>query len=251
MKVVLVGYGRMGREVEQVLRERGHEVTYRVDPSGSGDAPTLTPSLLSGADMAIEFSHASSVVANCGIYVETGVPAVVGTTGWTDRIEEVRRMVGEKIGYLWGANFSIGAHLFFALAVHATRLTHAFPEYDALAYEIHHRRKKDSPSGTALTLAQKIIEASKTKKRVVIDRLSRAPEPDELHVASVRGGEVPGTHTFMLDSEADTVEITHRARSRRGFAVGAVRAAEWLLGRKGFFTVETFIDDIFGEVANV
>ena len=248
MRAVIVGYGSMGREVERVLEERGHTVAARVDAAaGRGDIRELTPDIAAKADIAIEFSTADAVTSNARRYAVAGLSAVVGTTGWQAKLDEVKGIVtGSAIGYLHGSNFSIGAHLFFALVGRAARLVDTLPEYDILSWEVHHRRKKDSPSGTALSMAKVITSASSRKKRIVTERLDRPIAADELHVASVRGGEVPGIHTVLLDSLFDTVEITHSARSRGGFALGAVRAAEWLAGRKGLFTVDDFITDLLG-----
>lgn len=246
MRVAIIGYGGMGREVEKVLADRGHEVTARIDPTQKGaDAPSLTEKIARASDMAIEFSHADAVIPNATAYAKFGLSAVSGTTGWYGRLPEVKEIVANSgIGYLYGSNFSIGAHVFFALVAAATELVNPCPEYDIMGWEVHHRRKKDSPSGTALTLARIVTGKSARKKTVVTEKLDRAPLPEELHFASVRGGEVPGTHTILLDSAFDTIELTHRARSRGGFALGAVRAAEWLKGRTGLYEVNDFISGI-------
>jgi 4-hydroxy-tetrahydrodipicolinate reductase len=245
MRVAIIGYGSMGREVEKVLLDRGHTVSARVDPTqGAADAKDLTQEIAKASDMAIEFSHADAVIPNATSYARLGLSAVTGTTGWFARMDEVRKIVGSSIGYLYGSNFSIGAHLFFALVAAATELANPCPEYDLMGWEVHHKRKKDSPSGTALTLARIVTGKSERKKKVVTERLDRAPAADELHFASVRGGEVPGTHTILLDSVFDTIELTHRARSRGGFALGAVRAAEWLHGKTGMYEVNDFIQGI-------
>jgi 4-hydroxy-tetrahydrodipicolinate reductase len=248
MRVAIIGYGSMGREVEKVLLQRGHAVACRVDPEQSAaDSPGLTEELARSADMAIEFSHADSVLANAALYVRFGLAAVCGTTGWFARLDELKRLLdGAAVGYVYGSNFSVGAHMFFALVAAAAELANTCPEYDMLGYEIHHKRKKDSPSGTALTIAKIITTQSARKKKLVTERLDRAPAADELHFASVRGGEVPGVHTVLLDSTFDTIEMTHSARSRGGFALGAVRAAEWLVGRRGVFEVNDFIQDTLG-----
>jgi 4-hydroxy-tetrahydrodipicolinate reductase len=240
MRAVIVGYGSMGREVERALAERGHAVTARVDAApGRGDARELTADIAANADVAIEFSTADAVVGNARRCADLGLSAVVGTTGWSAKLDEV---------YLHGSNFSLGAHLFFSLVGRAARLVDELPEYDILSWEVHHRRKKDSPSGTALSMAKVITTASARKKKIVTERLDRPIAADELHVASVRGGEVPGIHTVLLDSLFDTVEITHSARSRGGFALGAVRAAEWLAGHRGMFTVDQFIESLLGRI---
>ena len=244
MRAVLVGYGSMGHEVEKVLQARGHVVAARVDPVG-GEVAALDALAPGQADVAIEFSLPAAVVENARQYARLGLSAVVGTTGWYERKAEVERVgSGSGIGYLYGPNFSLGVHIFYRIVAAATRLVNPVEDYDILGFEAHHRRKKDSPSGTALAIAQVILQNSLRKKRVVTDRLDRAIEPDELHIASVRGGTFPGTHTVSLDSAADTIEITHTARTRGGFAVGAVMAAEWMGRRAGFMAVDAFVDEI-------
>ncbi len=248
MRIAIVGYGRMGHEVETVVAERGHEIGLIVDPAigpGSLHATELTAEGLSGCDVAIEFSLADAVPTNIRTYTRALVPAVIGTTGWLGALDELESVVEAAGGaVVYGSNFSIGAHIFFRLAAHAGALVRDLDEYDLLIHEIHHRNKKDSPSGTALTLAKAVLAEVPRKKRVETARLDRAPAPDELHVSSTRGGSLPGTHTLYLDSPADTIEITHRARTRSGFALGAVRAAEWIVGRKGLYTVDQFITDL-------
>jgi 4-hydroxy-tetrahydrodipicolinate reductase len=248
MRVAIVGYGSMGREVEKVLLQRGHAVSGRVDPVQQGaDAPGITEELARRSDIAIEFAHADAALPNAAAYARWGLSAVSGTTGWYGKLEELKKVLeGAKLAYLYGSNFSVGAHLFFALVAAASELANSCPEYDMLGWEIHHKRKKDSPSGTALSIAKIITTQSERKKKLVTERLDRAPAQDELHFASVRGGEVPGVHTVLLDSSFDTIELTHSARSRGGFALGAVRAAEWLVGRRGVYEVNDFIRDILG-----
>lgn len=246
MRVVICGYGRMGREVEQVLLARGHSVVTRIDPAPDrGDLDAVAPAALEGCDGVIEFSSAAAVAANARAYVEAGVSAVVGTTGWEPQRESVAQAVqSSEIGYLAGSNFSIGANLMFALTEKAAQMINSFPEYDIMVQEYHHTGKKDSPSGTALTLAEKIIGVNTAKTEIVGECLHRQIEPHELHVGSVRGGAIPGIHTVTLDSPADTISLTHSARDRSGFAGGAVMALEWLQGRRGFFTVDDFIEDL-------
>jgi 4-hydroxy-tetrahydrodipicolinate reductase len=246
MKIAIVGYGGMGREVERVLLSRGHTISARVDPAEEGaDAKAVTAEIAGASDMAIEFSIPDAALKNAESYARFGLSAVVGTTGWYGKLEELRLILkGAKMGYLYGSNFSVGAHLFFSLVAAASELANSSPEYDILGFEVHHKRKKDSPSGTALSLAKIITASHSRQKKLVTERLDRRIAPDELHFASLRGGEFPGTHTVLIDSAFDTVELTHRARSRGGFALGAVRAAEWLAGRKGIFEVSDFIRDI-------
>lgn len=236
----------MGREVEAVLDGRGHEITARIDPvQEDADARECSPEMAAEADVAIEFALGPGVVSNAEMYAAAGCSAVVGSTGWDDRRETVRQLVEQngKIGYIWGSNFSMGAHILFALTEELARIADKLPEYDIFVSEIHHTKKKDSPSGTALRIGERILNNTERKKKIVTERLDRKIEAEELHIASVRGGSVPGTHTVYLDSSSDTIELRHTARNRSGFALGAVLAAEWIEGKQGFFQVEDFIND--------
>jgi 4-hydroxy-tetrahydrodipicolinate reductase len=240
----------MGREIARVLDSRGHTVSAIVDPAapevpGIAVHETLSAKALRGCDVAIEFSLPDAVLANARVYAETGTCAVIGTTGWLDQLRELESiMEGSPAGVVYGSNFSVGAHVFLAAAHYAASLVRNVEEYDLAIEEMHHRRKQDSPSGTALLLAETVMSAVQRKTSIVTERLDRAPAPEELHVSSTRCGSVPGTHTLFMDSEADTIEITHRARSRGGFALGAVLAAEWVTGREGIHPVESFIKDL-------
>ncbi len=235
----------MGKEVEAALLNRGHTVAVRVDAAGGADTQWLDEQTRNGAEAVIEFSAAPAVRPNAETYTRMGIPAVVGTTGWESSRGEVRALIESAgIGYVAGSNFSIGAHIFFALVHKAALLINLVPEYDILGYEIHHAAKKDSPSGTALTMAERILSGTGRKKRIQTETVHRQIEPDELHVVSLRGGSFPGTHTVIIDSPADTVEIRHVARTRGGFALGAVMAAEWIIGKSGFFTVDDFVTDL-------
>ncbi len=253
MLVALVGYGRMGTEVERVLTGRGHTVSVRVDPAAAEHAsapavePRLTNEHLRAADVVIEFAHPRAALKNIRQYADAQCPAVVGTTGWYDHLEEAREAVASaSSSVLYGANFSVGAYLFASVARYAASLADRVGAYDVFMHEIHHRMKQDSPSGTALKLAEALLEELSAKRRIVTERLDRAPEPDELHVGSTRGGSVPGTHTVYLDSEADTVTVSHVARTRSGFALGAVLGSEWIVDHTGFHGVETFMNDLLG-----
>lgn len=245
MDVLLMGYGRMGREVEQILNSRGHRIVARIDPGGSGDMTVPDEESLREADTAIEFALPEGIVANAELYSRYGLKAVVGTTGWEHRKKEVLGQFREgDAAYLYGSNFSIGAHLFFRLTAYAARMIDRVEDYDIMLTEYHHSLKKDAPSGTALTAAAGILENLERKKEILPGNPPGAIKPEQLHVASVRGGHIPGIHTVTMDSPADTLEITHNARSRSGFALGSVMAAEWLADRSGIFTVEEFIRDL-------
>jgi len=250
LKIGIVGYGRMGKEVEAVLASRGHTVAFRCDPGPGADITVLNKTVLSNIDGVIEFSLASGVVANAGFYAAAGIPAVVGTTGWEGSRNKVQEIVESSgIGYLYGSNFAVGAHLFFRLAAHAASMIRDIPEYDIMIHEFHHKNKADSPSGTALTTAEHVLRNLPRKTTVQTNSLDRPIRSEELHVTSTRGGSIPGIHTVLLDSLADSIEITHSARSRQGLATGSVLAFEWLLGKKGFINVEQFMSDLLGPVS--
>ena len=246
MRIAIVGLGRMGSVAAATATASGHQVTLRIDPySDQADAKTLEPVHAGQCDIAVEFSVAEAVVENAGRYVRAGIPAVVGTTGWNEREADVQTMVADsQIGYLHAPNFSIGVQVFMRVAAYATTLFDALGEYDTAIFERHHRRKADSPSGTALALGQAVLASSSRKHRLATERLDRSIEEDELHVASVRGGDEPGTHTLVFDSAQDTIELVHRARGREALAAGAIRCAQWLHGRQGFFTIEDFLADL-------
>jgi len=246
MKAIILGYGKMGREVEAVLSQKKHEVAARIDSIiGEADARTLTQDLAVKADVVIEFALAESIAERILLYTRYNIPAVIATTGWNNQLAQIKKIVQDSsIGVVYGSNFSVGMNIFFELIKEATKIVNRFPEYDMLAYEIHHKRKKDSPSGTAKSIGSLILEEHIQKDTLVTDKLDRAIESNELHFASVRGGYVPGIHTVMFDSAADTIELTHNARNRSGLAAGAVLAAEWIIGKKGFFEFK----DIFHQM---
>ncbi|HEQ71627.1 MAG TPA: 4-hydroxy-tetrahydrodipicolinate reductase [Spirochaetia bacterium] len=243
MKLILAGYGKMGRETEAAAVKRDHVITARIDPAvKDADASSLTHAAAAKADAVIEFALPEGILDRVRSYAEWKLPAVIATTGWQQHLPEVEAIVRESgIGLVYGANFSVGANIFFDLVRRATRIANLFPEYDVLGYELHHKRKKDSPSGTALSTANIILDESATKTRLVTDRLNAAIRDGELHFTSVRGGYIPGIHTVLFDSETDTVELTHNVRSRSGLALGAVMAAEWIWKRTGCYKFDDFM----------
>ena len=232
MKVAVVGYGRMGREVEVVLRERGHQPAV----ARRGDAfPADCP-------VGIDFTTAGTVPANVDAAMTAGARYVVGTTGWIDRLEDVRIRVQEaQGGFVHAANFSLGVNLFYRVVREAAALLARFPDYDPYVLERHHRLKKDAPSGTARVLTA-IVEAS--TGRPAATSLAGALPEKAFHVAALRAGGIIGDHTVGFDSGADEILIEHRARSRRGFALGAVLAAEWIATRSGFHEFADVIDEL-------
>jgi len=257
MKVILFGYGKMGRLLAETLREKGHEVLGAIDPYYSGGAPGL-PLYKSkddffkgpgykGADMALEFTRPAEAVGNLKYLAKEKVPVVVGTTGWYESLPEISETVAANgSSLLWASNFSLGVNLFYRIAEHTAKLIDPFAEYDAAGLETHHNRKLDSPSGTAQIIAERVLAQMTRKKRAVYDKLDRAPEADELHFASVRVGYIFGAHILLFDSPADTIEITHNAKNRDGLVSGAVFAAEWLHAKKrtGVFTIDDALADI-------
>ena len=235
----------MGKEIEKILVSRGHKVAGIVDPMLDGAYKEVTKEALDSADVVIDFSTPSAVQKNCEAYALGSTPVVLGTTGWGDKYDLIKGIIEKSgIGFVWGSNFSIGAHMLFKIAAYASAMINGIPEYDIMVHEMHHKRKKDSASGTAITLAERILEANTRKTRIVTECLDRKIEDCELHVSSTRGGDIPGIHTVYIDSPADTIQISHSARNRSGFALGAVMAAEWIQNKKGFYAVDDFIKEI-------
>lgn len=253
MKLALIGYGKMGHMIERAAVARAHSVVCTVDIAASdatcsakNTADMIEAVRGSGADVAIEFSHPSSVLANVKALVDARIPVVVGTTGWLDSLDEVKALVAEKKATLfYAANYSVGVNLFYRMVSAAARLMRDFEEYDVAILESHHNQKADSPSGTGLDIAKRVMAELPRKTSLVTDAFDRRPEPNELHLASIRVGSVPGTHTVYFDSPADTIELTHTVRNREALALGAVRAAEWLLtAGEGSYTM----DDLFADL---
>lgn len=248
MNAAIIGYGRMGKQIEKVLNEKGINVISKIDNFAT-DATfkEVNRASLKDVNIAIDFASADGVIDRIVQYKNNGVSVVMGTTGWYNDLEKVKNLIDNKIGFIWSGNFSVGVNVFFRIAKYASKLFNKFPEYDPLSYEIHHKEKKDSPSGTSLMLGNILESELEKKNKIVTERLDRKIEPDELHIASVRGGYHPGLHSIQFDSVADTVELKHTARNRDGMAYGAVLAAIWLEGKKGFFNIDNFFDSIIGE----
>ncbi len=259
MKIALIGYGKMGHMIEDAAVNRGHDIVCTVDLFAkeasciTGDAKEMVQAVKdSGAEGIIEFSHPASVMQNITALIPLQLPLVVGTTGWKDNLPVIIDQVAHnKSALLHASNFSVGVNLFYRIVEEAARLVAEFDAYDAGLFEAHHNQKADSPSGTALDIARRVMDSMPSKKRLVTNSADHKPESDELHLGSVRVGSVPGTHTVWFDSAADTIELTHTARSREGFALGAVRAVEWLASpdsegkaRVGVYTM----DDVFRDL---
>lgn len=236
MKVAIVGYGKMGHEIESVLISRGHSVGLIIDANNAGD---LNEEKLKGIDVAIEFSAPDVAFGNIVNCIECGVPVVCGTTAWLDRYDSVVELCKDKDGaFFYASNYSIGVNLFFKINSELAGLMDRFSNYDVTLNEVHHTQKKDAPSGTAITLAEGILENCSRKKQW---HLGTTTESELLEVTAQRRSVVPGEHTVIWESDVDTITIQHNAKSRRGFAVGAVVAAEFLIGKKGVYTMSDLL----------
>lgn len=239
MKLALVGYGRMGRVVEEIATGSDHEIVARLGSEDSLDAGALE-----GAEVVVEFTRPDAVVPNIRALAPTGVPLVVGTTGWYDRMDEVEELVREHdTALLYAPNFSLGVHLFSRLVRELGTLVDGVEDYDLHLHEAHHRHKVDHPSGTARRLADLLVKAVGRKRDWREGPPEGRPDPSTLWVTSVRAGEIPGSHTVAVEGPDDRIELTHEARGRSGFARGAVTAAEWIRGRRGIFTLDDLVAD--------
>lgn len=226
MKIALLGYGKMGKTIERIALERGHEIVLKVDAPGDYD--------LSKAQVAIEFSTPQSAFANISKALSLGLPTVAGTTGWLEHYPEAVALCKvHEAAFLYASNFSIGVNIFFELNKTLAQFMQKYPEYAVSIEEIHHTQKLDAPSGTAITLAEQIIKNSDKKEW----KLGEATA-EEIPITAKRIENIPGTHIVSYQSPIDTIEIKHTAHNREGFALGAVLAAEWLLTRKGVFSMK-------------
>ena len=239
MKIALSGYGKMGKEIEKVALERGHEIVVKFnDPDDWVD----NEELLASADVAIEFSMPHSVVSNIFRCFDAGTPVVVGTTGWFGQLDHVKEVCWKhNRSILYASNFSVGVNLFFEVNKMLARLMNEHEDYRVSIEETHHTAKVDAPSGTAISLANDIIDRLDAKNVWVNER---SEKDYELEIFSYRKEDVPGTHVVKYESEIDSIELTHTAKSRVGFAKGAVLAAEWLANKKGVFTMSDLIKDV-------
>lgn len=243
LDITLLGYGRMGHMIASLAEAHGCRVHSVIDPAQEGCESSIRAEIL--ADVCIDFSLPDVALDNIRQVAAAGKNLVVGTTGWHKQLDEVKQLAEKHgIGILWGANFSIGMNLFTRIAQYATSICDKFPMYDVCGWEMHHNQKADSPSGTAIQLAETILEESSVKDAAVYDKLDRRILKNELHFASLRGGAVPGTHSVIFDCETDSLELTHRVRSRACFATGALQAAQWISTRKGFFSFNQMMEDL-------
>ena len=231
MKIALLGYGKMGKVIEKIALDRGHEIVLKKSSNSTYDG-------LSNADVAIDFSVPESAVCNISECFDTNVPVVCGTTGWLDQYDKMVSLCKEKNGsFIYASNFSLGVNIFFELNEYLAKIMSKIDQYKVSMEEIHHTQKLDAPSGTAISLAKGIIENSKYKNWTLNN-----PEVDEIKIDAKRIENVPGTHSIFYDSNVDQIEIKHTAHNREGFALGAVIAAEWIQNYKGVFTMKDVLN---------
>ena len=231
MKIALLGYGKMGKVIEKIALQRGHEIVMRKSSNDSFNG-------LENADVAIDFSVPNSAVTNISTCLNQGIPIVSGTTGWLDEYETMVSLCQKQNGaFIYGSNFSLGVNLFFELNDYLAKIMSKFNQYQVEMEEIHHTQKLDAPSGTAISLAKGIINNSHYQNWVLEN-----PKADEILIDAKRIENVPGTHSVIYDSEVDAIEIKHIAHNREGFALGSVIAAEWLLEKKGVFTMKDVLN---------
>ena len=240
MKIALLGYGKMGKVIEKIALERGHEIVLRKTSTNTFEGLTL-------ADVAIDFSIPESALCNISECLNTNIPIVSGTTGWLSNYEKITALCLEKNGaFIYSSNFSLGVNIFFELNEYLAKIMSKFNQYKVSMEEIHHTQKLDKPSGTAITLANTIIENTDYSNWVLektkIDDLNHNQVEKQIFIDAKRIENIPGTHSVMYSSEVDTIEITHIAHNREGFALGSILAAEWLIDKKGVFTMKDVLN---------
>jgi 4-hydroxy-tetrahydrodipicolinate reductase len=237
MRIALIGYGKMGKAIEEVALHRGHEIVIKIDQPNLHE---FTKENMAKADAAIEFTSPHTAYDNIKSCIEFGVPVVCGSTGWTERLEEMKKIAADKNGaFIYSSNFSVGVNIFFEVNKRLAALMAPHKEYEVILEETHHTQKKDAPSGTAITLAEQILEQVKRKKQWVNEI---SDNTEDLEIISQRIDPAPGTHSIKYSSAIDDIEIIHTAHNRKGFATGAVLAAEFLKDKKGFFTMKDVLN---------
>ena len=245
MNIALIGYGKMGREIERLAGERKITVKRIFDIADNPGGTGLTKKSLKGVDVCIDFSTPAAALTNINAVAECGVNIVVGTTGWYGKLKQVEALVrAKKIGLLYSPNFSLGMNVFLELVKVASTRIDKLKEYDVAIAETHHRGKIDSPSGTAMLIGQAILSHVNRKKQLFLETSHDQIPKESLHITSTRVGTVVGKHEVLFDSEADTIELVHTAKNRSGFALGALVGAEWLKGKKGCYTMRDVINSL-------
>ena len=231
----------MGKEVELAAKHQNIKISRIIDIDDDISAINFDTN-----EVVIDFTNSNAFMENLPLFAKKGVNVICGSTGWYDSEDDIKKIVKDNnIGFLYASNFSIGVHMFWNILSHATKTMNKTRDYDAMGYELHHKGKKDSPSGTAITTGKILIDNLDSKDTLITETLHRQIEDNELQFSSIRGGDVFGTHKVLFDSFADTIEISHIAKNRSGFAKGAIEAAKWIEDKKGFYTIEDFLKDIY------
>lgn len=245
MNIGIIGYGKMGNEIERIAALRKITVKKVFTDENNMDGLGLTKQSLRDIDVCIDFTAPTAVIGNIEAVAACGKNIVVGTTGWYDKLDEVKKLVrAQKIGLLYSPNFSLGMNIFYQVLSSAAHVFEKFDFYDVAISETHHHGKADSPSGTALALGQIVLQHIRRKKEMVHETVHKTIKPEQLHVTSTRVGNVVGIHRVLFDSEGDSIELMHTAKNRSGFALGALIAAEWLRGKKGVFMMKDVLASV-------
>lgn len=248
MNIAIIGYGKMGHEIERFARAKDITIRSIIDPTGNNaNYKKINEESMADVDVCIDFTNPNAVTDNIRKISRFKKNMVVGTTGWYNNIDEAKNLVKENnIGFIYASNFSIGVNVFFKIIENAAKIMNNLDDYDVYGYELHHNKKIDSHSGTAKTIGEILIKNIKRKNKLLFEKIDRKIEPNEIHFASVRSGFIPGTHVVGFDSSADTIELKHTARNREGFALGAIMAAQWIYNKKGFYGINDMMDNILG-----
>ena len=244
LKIALIGYGQMGKLIEQLAQNNSCEIVAIIDPLLGNE---ITAETVADADVCIEFSTPDAAFSNITKLTELGKNVVTGTTGWFDELDKIKLMVEKKgTGFIYGSNFSVGMNLFFSIIESTAKLMNRVGDYDLYGLEMHHKKKKDSPSGTAKVLSEIILRNIDRKTLAQYEKLDRKIEKNEFHFTSIRSGNIPGMHSISFDSENDMIELKHTARNRNGLALGAIKAAKWINNKTGFYNFTDNLNEIIG-----
>jgi 4-hydroxy-tetrahydrodipicolinate reductase len=246
MNIAIIGYGQMGHKIEEFALQRNMNIIARIDPNNKlADHYGIKEEVVREADVCIDFSHPQSVINNIRELALLGKNMVIGTTGWYENRDAVEKIVRDSnIGFIYASNFSLGMNLFYKIIESTSEIFNNFIEYDVTGIEMHHNKKADSPSGTAKTLSKIIINNISRKTKALYGISLGKIESDEFQFSSIRCGSIPGNHQIIFDSPQDTIEISHSARNRDGFATGALLAAEWIKDKKGFYSFDHLINNL-------
>lgn len=245
MNIAIIGYGKMGHEIETIAKAKGMTITT-IDPNDNeANFKEINEESMKDIDVCIEFTNPDSVISNIKKITQFGKNIVIGTTGWYDKMDEVKKIVEDAgTGVIWSGNFSLGVNIFFKIIEDAAKIINNVDDYDIFVHEFHHNQKADSPSGTATMIGEILTNNIERKNTIVTEELNRQIKKDELHISSTRSGNIPGTHIVGFDSPADTIELKHTARNRSGFALGALMAANWIKDKKGFYDINDLMKEL-------